>query len=196
MRNFEERKAEIFLRSEKRIKLKKRKRRQLLAFCIPVCLLGIVSIALIPALPFVSDDAAYENNAPVSDDEVIADEDALTEEIHNFVTVKINGADEQNYTITESSAVDDIFEQICTILSPYDISDFSDGASSAADSNVLKDHTNGNKNSYIITLISSKDTKRTFTLYDNKLSDTALNIEIELTDNQLNELKTVLGLTD
>ena len=195
MRNFEERKAEIFLRSEKRIKLKKRKRRQLLAFCIPVCLLGIVSIALIPALPFVSDDAAYENNAPVSDNEVIADEDALTENAQDFVLLEIkelSGQSQQYYTITDTKQINDIFTKLDAIVSSYvsldDISgEFSDSSAEDTQSNTLK-----NKGGYIITITSSDGSERTFSLTDNILSDSRHNIEIKLSAAQLTELKSAL----
>ena len=38
MRSFEERKAEVFRRSENRIKERKRNRNRILAMCIPICL--------------------------------------------------------------------------------------------------------------------------------------------------------------
>lgn len=195
MRNFEERKAEIFLRSEKRIKQRKRKRKQLLAFCIPVCLLGIISIALIPALPFVSDDTAYENNAPVSDNEVIADKDALTENAQAFVLLEIkelSGQSQQYYTITDTKQINNIFAKLDAIVSSYvsldDISgEFSDSSAEDTQSNTLK-----NKGGYIITITSSDGSERTFTLTDNILSDSRHNIEIELSVAQLTELKSAL----
>lgn len=195
MRNFEERKAEIFLRSEKRIKQRKRKRKQLLAFCIPVCLLGIISIALIPALPFVSDDTAYENNAPVSDNEVIADKDALTENAQDFVLLEIkelSGQSQQYYTITDTKQINDIFTKLDAIVSSYvsldDISgEFSDSSAEDTQSNTLK-----NKGGYIITITSSDGSERTFSLTDNILSDSRHNIEIKLSAAQLTELKSAL----
>ena len=42
MRNFEERKAEVFRRSENRIKERKRNRNRILAMCIPLCLVVTV----------------------------------------------------------------------------------------------------------------------------------------------------------
>ena len=51
MRNFEERKAEVFRRSENRIKERKRNRNRILAFCIPLCLIVTVwSIMILPAM--------------------------------------------------------------------------------------------------------------------------------------------------
>lgn len=51
MRNFEERKAEVFRRSENRIKKRKRNRNRILAMCIPICLVITVwSIMILPAM--------------------------------------------------------------------------------------------------------------------------------------------------
>ena len=51
MRSFEERKAEVFRRSENRIKERKRNRNRILAMCIPICLVITVwSIMILPAM--------------------------------------------------------------------------------------------------------------------------------------------------
>jgi len=51
MRNFEERKAEIFRRSENRIKKRRKNQKHILTACIPLCLLLIVcSITVLPKL--------------------------------------------------------------------------------------------------------------------------------------------------
>ena len=55
MRNFEERKAEVFRRSEERIHTRRRRRNCILAFCIPLCLIltvwtaGLFPLNLTPA---------------------------------------------------------------------------------------------------------------------------------------------------
>jgi len=61
MRNFEERKAEVFRRSEKRIKERKRNRNRILAFCIPLCL--IVTVWSIMILPAMMPASKSDNNA-------------------------------------------------------------------------------------------------------------------------------------
>ena len=59
MRNFEERKAEVFRRSENRIKERKRNRNRILAMCVPLCLiLTMFSVTILPAmLPAGMDNA-------------------------------------------------------------------------------------------------------------------------------------------
>lgn len=52
MRNFEERKAEVFHRSEERIHTRRKRRNCILAFCIPLCLiLTVWSAGLFPKAP-------------------------------------------------------------------------------------------------------------------------------------------------
>jgi len=51
MRNFEERKAEIFRRSESRIEARKRNRNRILAVCIPLCLtLTVGAVTILPGM--------------------------------------------------------------------------------------------------------------------------------------------------
>lgn len=52
MRNFEQRKAEVFRRSKERIQLRRKQRNCILAFCIPLCLiLTVWSAELFPKAP-------------------------------------------------------------------------------------------------------------------------------------------------
>lgn len=61
MRNFEQRKAEVFRRSEKRIHTRRKRRNCILAFCIPLCLiLTVWSAGLFPKAPTTNG----ETNAP------------------------------------------------------------------------------------------------------------------------------------
>lgn len=56
MRNFDERKAEIFRRSENRIKERKRNRNRILALCVPLCLcIAILSVIYLPDMMISSD---------------------------------------------------------------------------------------------------------------------------------------------
>ncbi len=58
MRNFEERKAEVFRRSENRIIERKRNRNHLLAWCVPMCLiLTVWSVTILPAMMAVMGNA-------------------------------------------------------------------------------------------------------------------------------------------
>ena len=66
MRNFEERKAEIFRRSENRIKERKRNRSCVLMVCIPLCLLiTVCSVAFLPEIGNKGMNNAAGENAPM-----------------------------------------------------------------------------------------------------------------------------------
>ena len=64
MRELNECKAEVFRRSDNRIKERRRKFNRVLAFCVPLCLiLTIFSVTILPAMmPAGSDKAAGEGN--------------------------------------------------------------------------------------------------------------------------------------
>ena len=210
MRNFEERKAEVFRRSENRIKERKRNRNRILAMCIPLCLvLTIFSFTMLPGmLPVGSDNAENEQIGNISDG--IADTDGAGNPglVHSFVMVDVKGTGAQSQyhsTIENASGVNDVFEQIYTILIPHEshndiVGDFADGDTELPDSDgsdELKDATNNTKaSSYIITMSTTNGVNRTFTFTENKLYDAELNVEVKLTNEQVRNLKAALGLTD
>ena len=98
MRNFEERKTEIFRRSEERIKECKAKRNHILVVCVTFCfILTILSVTILPAV------------FPTKTD--------------SFVSVDITGVDEngaQTETVTDSAKVNEIYS---AILNLYKVSD-------------------------------------------------------------------------
>ena len=55
---------------------------------------------------------------------------------------------------------------------------------------------NTKSSSYIITMTTASGYKRIFKLTDNKLYDSQLGIEINLNNEQINALKSALGLTE
>lgn len=64
MRNLEDCKAEVFRRSEERIKERKRKRNRVLAWCIPLCLLLVAGGLYIRPLLEPVDEVARTNEGP------------------------------------------------------------------------------------------------------------------------------------
>ena len=72
MRNFEERKAEIFRRSEERINEKRKKRNRIISICIPVLIcLGAYSIFILPAMMPAGESAADDSHQEIADEVVI-----------------------------------------------------------------------------------------------------------------------------
>ncbi len=190
MRNFEERKAEVFRRSKKRIK----KRNRILALCIPLCLTVCFATILPSMLPVGRNDAKNKHIDNISEEMVDAQSNSGL--AHSFVLVDVKGAQSQYHcTISDAPGVNDVFEQIYTILRPYAsykeiLGDF--GTVDIPDGEIKDPVTKAS--SYIITMTTANGVNRTFTLTDNKLYDGELHLEIELTDEQIRDLKSALGL--
>lgn len=71
MRNLEDCKAEVFRRSEERIKERKRKRNRVLACCIPLCLLLVAGgLYIRPLLEPVDESMKWDDTSKISDREL------------------------------------------------------------------------------------------------------------------------------
>lgn len=69
MRNFEERKAEVFLRSKKRMNERKKRRDHILAFCVPLCLIGMLAAFLmLPTNKKMPPTGGEEGGAEIAED--------------------------------------------------------------------------------------------------------------------------------
>ena len=209
MRSFEERKAEVFLRSENRIKVRNRKRKQILAICIPLCLIVTAfSFTLFPRMLFDGTDGAENNMGSLSselEDKEMAQNSSIA---HDFISVDVKGTGAQSQyhsTITDPIRISGVFEEIYHILIPYElhhdiVGGLAEGSTDLPDSNVsdeVKDSTGSTKASgYVITMTDSNGVNRTFTFTEDKLYDSELELEIDLTGEQIHGLKSALGLTD
>ena len=205
MRNFEERKAEVFRRSKNRIKERKRNRNRILAMCIPLCLvLTIFSVVMIPGmLPIGTDNAENENIGFISDG--TADEDGADGAVgsqddsktHNYVSVTVKDGDYSN-KFTESSTVNVVFHNIYEILEANGgYQDITDQSGTGTGDNV-EDATDATAKvgCIIITMTSADGTERVFLLDDLTLYDQAFKKEITLTTAQRNDLLVALELAD
>ncbi len=206
MRNFEERKAEVFRRSENRIKERKRNRNRILAMCIPLCLvLTIFSVVMIPGmLPVGTDNAENENIGFVSDG--TADEDGAADgavgslddsKTHNYVSVTVKDGDYSN-KFTEASSVNNVFHNIYEILEANGgYQDITNQSGTGTGDNV-EDATDATAKvgCIIITMTSVDGTERVFLLDDLTLYDQAFKKEITLTTAQHNDLLVALELAD
>ena len=223
MRNFEERKAEVFRRSENRIKERKRNRKRILTLCIPLCLIVMVwSAAILPAMHSKGEanDASMEMVGGLngqestsgadneSNDSVygdiasgIASSSAEESQTHKFVSVSVKGP-EYSGEITNDSGVTAVFHSI------HDIWDVNGGykdmigessqedQADKDDEKVYSTDTTKNQNSYVITLTSIDGTERVYILCESVLYDVSFDREITLTNGQLNDLLVALELAD
>ena len=210
MRNFEERKAEVFRRSENRIRIRKRNRNRILALFIPLCLIVTVwSVTILPSMfSFGTKKSHNEDIVNIYNETEESTGAVNTGSRHSFVSVDVRGTGanaEHHSTITDTSDVENVFERIYNILIPYEshrdiVGDFDDkstGVMSGNSSEQNKSPQNDTKSSsYIITMTTASGYKRIFTLTDNKLYDSQPGIEINLNNEQINALKSALGLTE
>ncbi len=76
MRNFEERKAEVFRRSENRIKERRRSFKRMLAFCIPLCLIvTVLSVTMLYGILPSGKDSVSETGKQIGNKDGVVIED-------------------------------------------------------------------------------------------------------------------------
>ena len=159
MRSFEERKAEVFRRSENRIIERRRNRKQFLTICIPLCLIVITfSFTMFPGALFDGTDSAEKNMGSLSgelEDKEMAQDSGMA---HDFISVDVTGMGTQSQyrsTITDANSISGIFEEIYHILIPYEshqdiVGGLAEGSTYLPDGNVsdeVKDTTGSTKSS-------------------------------------------------
>ena len=209
MRDFNERKAEVICRSEKRIKERKRNRRVFFSVGVSLCLvLTVLSATGLPSKLRVSEDGISDMIATNNND--CGDTLPDTEEhdkVHRFVSVNVYGTDEESerqLTISDAAGVNNVFEQIYTILITEEshsdiVESFSDVKPDLSD---IDNDSGGSSDAddsgydYYFELICADGAKRSFLIKENVLFDLNLHIEKTLSDVELIELLTALGLLD
>lgn len=203
MRSFEERKAEVFRRSENRIRERRRNCTRILTLGVSLCVILIIcSVVILP-------EVKMGNKPTIEEIQITTDakkpevegETTVLSKVHNFVSVSVLGEGNYQY-IKNYSDVTEVFYQI------YDIQEANGGykdivvetkptlggyevpETGANFGNATTDM----EDDYIITMESADGTIREYTLNVNVLFDKAFDREIILTEKQLAELKTVLGV--
>lgn len=191
MKEISEYTAEVFRRSEERIKERRKKHRRILAVCIPFCLMTTVCFtAIIPQMMTKNNDVQTDCAGTSPNDGSIAYGTAC-----DFVLIDIKGAganEKYQSSITDTAEISSALEQINEIL-PYNAYS---GAEKSADGNVTEGVPKSEPTGYIITLTADDGTTRIFTLRDNCLYDAKMRVEITLSDKQTADLKSSLKLTE
>lgn len=198
MRNFEERKAEVFRRSENRTKERKRNRNRILALCIPLCLiLTVWSVMILPAMLPAGKDSGAEQDMEFNGS--INDADGA-EAKHIYLSVEVKGNDSDFYSeITDASGVTGVYENVFLAfegqgagnsMSGVIQENTSDGKTKVSADNSKDSH------SYTITMNAADGSNRMYLLDNNILKDVTFNRTTILTDEQLANLKLALGLTN
>lgn len=188
MRELNECKAEVFRRSENRIKERRRKRSSIIAFSLVFCIAACF-VLLIPAANNHADkDAAHENYGE--------------SDIYSCTEVVIRHAgyfDTDSRTITDAAETARILFAIRNLfdVSSSSVNGFPDYAeilneSLACPSTEMPTELNG----FIIIFRTEDGYEMVYVLDGNELLDLNENTKITLTDLQTDELKEMLGISE
>lgn len=187
MRELNECTAEVFRRSENRIKQRKRKRNHILTLCIPVCLVAVLwSVMLSQEKTSVSmDDASKESM------EMVAESNG-TSKVHSYVAVEV----QNSRTSSEDKKIEDSV-QITEIYSLMQELYETDGGETTEDYTIYGHETSGTSttDTYTIIFISEDGSKTSYRLYGGCLTNEETGESVSLNENQLVELQKVLGLS-
>ena len=197
MRNFEERKAEVFRRSEKRIKERKARRNHILMACIPL----VLCITILGAFlhPNVTPDGAADpgDTSPVVDG---MGSDGFTSLSCPIAKITVSG---NNFSISHTEVADLLL--ISDQLYSYGTrAPSSNGTTDTVvdEDDVPKDNGEDVSGSimdsanaaYTITMITHEGVKTEYQLVGKTLTNLTTNQTYKLTQTQANELRTLLGI--
>lgn len=200
MRDFDERKAEIFRRSEKRIAQRKRRRRVIIS-CIPlvICAITLSFVHVPKLLP-----------AKGNEDKYIVNENAYstppeTQESKSYSSVKIQRKiqdDDYCKVIEEPESV----EKIVYAIEKYNVKeenttsvDEGVDCTAAGDNSAVNDQLpeeDVKEAGYRITVTSSDGSEMVYTIIGDCLSDLTSGRNVFLSESQLSEISSLLADSD
>ena len=217
MRNFEERRAEIFARSENRIKARARARARIIAVCVPLCLaVTVCSIVLFPQM--------RHKGLPEATDQNISSE--LLVETEDFESVVVTGSDNEKLkTIEGRGKVDAIYSSISKLYNNVNVgagvldnygtdqehtqSNFKESQDESQDETQLSGEqtrgdsadenyatgTLGSKRDYTICFTFADGSQLKYELKNNELVNLNNNSRVRLEDEQVKEILRLFELT-
>ena len=189
MRNFEERKAEVFRRSEKRIKERKQRRNHMLMACIPLVLcLTIFGAFLFPQM----DDF---KQAPESSNEQFSGAMGKDEVGGLFAgSVEVSGNGVSSY-FTSAENVQGIMRLINGIVAVPETNDGDDLRDYITDESTSTDaNENYQENCYKIVVHRSDGTSTEYLLVGSRLIDQNTQQEFPVSEDTMKDLKDALGI--
>ena len=198
MREINECTAEVFRRSEKRIKERKRNRNRILAFCVPLCL--IVTVWSIMILPAMMPASKSDNNAGEGMD-IMGSVDGTDA---SFVRVEIMSIG----TATQSTIQKDDATEVAQIYSTLQSSFVNSGGGNkeSVDEEAVDDALTENKDysqsgttnlssGFRIIFTTDNGAQTIYSLSGDKLINEKTKQETILTEDQRSNLMNMLGLT-
>ena len=189
MRNFEERKAEVFRRSEKRIKERKQRRNHMLMACIPLVLcLTIFGAFLFPQM----DDL---KQAPESSNEQFSGAMGTDEDGGLFAgSVEVSGNGVSSY-YTSVENVQGIMRLINGIVAAPETNDGDDLRDYITDESTSTDkNENYQESCYKIVVKRSDGSSTEYLLVGSLLIDQTTHQEYPVSEDAMKDLKNALGI--
>ena len=183
MRDLSEYKAEIFRRSEEKIKERKRNRNRTFAFCIPLCL--VIAAVAFAKLPNIS-------ASNITDENISSGSDAM------LILVEVqNSENKLQSSIVNAEDVSDVYLMIQssfeTAVQADDMAD--DHRYVTTSQTVVQDSLSLFSDTKYKILFTVKDGETfSYTLDGNKLIDNTTNEKVTLSSEQAFELQSKLGL--
>ena len=199
MREINECTAEVFRRSEKRIKERKRNRNRILAFCIPLCL--IVTVWSIMILPAMMPASKSDNNAGEGMD--------IMESVDGTAAAYVRVEVMSTGTATQSAILKDDADEVAQIYYTVQSSFVNSGggnkesAREEAEDDALTDEnkdysqsgTTNLSSGFRIIFTTENGAQTIYSLSEDKLINETTKQETILTKDQRTNLLNMLGLT-
>ncbi len=195
MRSFEERKAEIFRRSEERIRERKRNRNRILSFCIPVCLILCIWSAFTLPSVFSSKD---KNMIPEKGMDIVGSTDLTG---GTYIQTECL-SDESTFFLSDVLKVNvNEVERLCDIFDSF----LPDGEESVSDGicdeeekkeNSAQSSSGEFSSGYRITFVKEGNVSEIYTLKGSVLTEEKTNRKVILTEDQKALILEELGLTE
>ena len=190
MRNFEERIAEIERRSEKIIKPRKQRRKHILMACVPLVLtVGIYTGLIAPNMHRKSAEEAPPEAMETCPAGIM---DSMTDSV---VEIQVEGVN-VCYSYSSSTKVQTISGQLedFSTRAPASGALLDEEMQESAQEDDSRTGADIAKQGYVITLILEGGGTKEYALVDNQLTDCAENRTYTLTKQQLQDLKSLLGI--
>jgi len=194
MRELNECKAEVFRRSERRIKERRRVQKRIFTLCIPICLVVVLcSVMILPET--VSKGNRGSGNKV---DGGVLKENSAGSIVCSYTLVEIQWTEElsehntQHYMkVTDKVEVTKIFCAIHSLFSSVD--DPEKNAEGSIYGNQQIGST-GKPEKYKVIFSTAEGYQTVYNLYDNKIFNVSTGEKMILTDEQTAQLKVTLGI--
>lgn len=192
MRSFEERKAEVFRRSENRIKERRKARSRALAVCIPLCLIITVwSVTVLPAMLPVNN-----KNSGAAAERAENTSDAIYYSKNEYVRIETKNSTAEDQTAILKKDPEEIAEAYRLVQSMLNGNEQNDNHRTEDHEQQQTAGGNANKaaSAYKITFTATDGDQTCYMLNDHVLIDIGTNKETVLTEEQYVQLLQALGV--